>query len=189
MSPLQTPAEPFKVTLEEDVVGTVEEFEEWTGDYGVNYSVVVFGGRGMVKLLEKKETFERQLKRLGLDIQSAMDQRVNLRFYRSPGSAPGKTWFNIARADATNTLQPAKAAAPAPSTKRFGGGNAAPAPSTAGVLASTGGVLPYPVGGSGAEKEMWAVRITEVVATLVAKSGKVTVMPAPELQVEDEDPF
>jgi hypothetical protein len=191
MSPLNTKAEDFKVTLDQDLTGPIEEFEEWTGEWGANYTVVVFSSHGMVKIREKKEVIDRQFKRMGLSIEQALETQQSFRFYRVPAGKPGQTFLNIVKVDAAAaaSLKPRAAeTAAAPARHRPGSTTTRPAAAAPAKELGALEVMDYPATGTPEQRQAWAVQLTRVTKTLAARALEETHgAPVPGVGVDNED--
>lgn len=96
----------FKVTVNQDVIGTVQQVAEQDGQYGTNYRITVVDDQGhQGTILEQKARVDRELQHRSINRDLLIGRRC--RFWKKPmepGSSKG--YFSIDLLDAQRVSPP-----------------------------------------------------------------------------------
>ncbi len=84
----------FKITPQQNLVGTVVSIEDFAGPYGPSYNVDVDSGGTIFRVTEKREKIDEQFLKIGLNRQTAIGRVLN--FWKKPmADDPKKGYLNI----------------------------------------------------------------------------------------------
>lgn len=107
---------PFKVTVEQSIIGVVQRLDPFDGKFGPSYGIDLDTGAGVYHVIEGKAQVDRQLTRIGLGPDTVIGRTIKM-WKRPMDEDPTRGYLNIDLMDAPRvqppSATPTKPASPA----------------------------------------------------------------------------